>query len=174
MNKEQKPWGVSVRSYLDDSVQVEWIRVLETGFSSIHVHRNKLNIFRIEWGKLQVNYFYGDRTQPPIEYILEGNDYLVVDAGQVHQFFALTDVAATEIYVATAGATVDPEDITRYSSNGRERGGGDIVFPSDAPTLFRCSLCNQVLYGIEEWDPTVYQGAVRPICRLCRDTLSTR
>ena len=174
MNNSDKPWGVSVRSYLDDYVQIEWIKVYRTGYSSIHLHKRKLNIFSVHSGVLIVRIFkkISGEHRCTSARTLRAGDIYQVPKGVLHQFYAKTDVSATEVYLSVGGYKLDPNDIVRATNNGRDD-PTEICCDVD-PAAFRCSVCNAILGGESAWTPTIYLGAVRPVCLSCQTQFATR
>lgn len=170
MNKAIKPWGISVRSYLDSCVQVEWIRVAPTGYSSIHLHRHKTNLFIVHEGVLEVRFFDDGLHRIGSVRLREGISHMVPQ-GSRHQFFAYQKVSATEVYCAPNGA-LDPNDILRYSENGCVQ-SGDQMEMLEALRQY-CSGCNRVLTGADGWEPAQYQGAIRALCHECQKTYASK
>lgn len=169
-NLAEKPWGTSVRTYLDDHIQVEWIHVVNTGYSSIHKHRHKVNLFIVHEGSFDVRIFTESKELVSTTHLGAGQSY-VVGSGIYHQFMASTSVAATETYWAE-GTAIDVDDIERISDNGRcvdsEIGLHGIK------QYYLCSGCNRHLNEVESWRPAVHQGAIRPMCDTCLSKSETR
>jgi hypothetical protein len=153
-----KTWGTSIRRYIDHHVQVEEINVVRGGYSSIHRHDDKINVFLLASGIMEVR-LYRDDLRPEKIHTLSAGVPLSVMPGTVHQFFALTDCIGHEFYYSVAGM-LNAEDIHRYSENG-------ISVSVHAPTAATvcCSLCNAVT---TEYEFIPIANAQRPICYSCR------
>lgn len=119
---EQKAWGTTELLYADRGVQLARICVVKGGFSSIHRHRNKHNLFWIVRGRLAVRIFLrGNYNEPAREKILDANENALTFQATFtalnntwHQFEALEDVVCLEKYVPAAGrGDIDVGDIER-------------------------------------------------------------
>ena len=125
----QKIWGSTHSLALTDAVQVELIRVVPSGYCSVHCHENKDNAFMVLSGTLEVRVWSGIRADgclimdPNITYALNAESGAVLVPSSVpHQFINSTqeEVTAVEIYRASAGQVVEPDDIKRFSQGGIE------------------------------------------------------
>lgn len=115
-----KPWGMFSRLYQDQFLIVDHIKAKRGGFSSIHYHERKTNLFVVERGMLQVSTYIrsaldsNEVIKQGIATLLPGYEFVVMP-GMLHQFLALEDSWAYEVYW---GAMIDPDDIVRLSQNG--------------------------------------------------------
>lgn len=135
---EEKPWGWMLETNRQTyeradgsiAVQVRTVRVFikAGGYSSVHKHNECTNLFSVIEGKLLLRRMEED---PPynkhVEWLQEPGDQLAVfTPGVYHQFEAVTDVLALEVYVATDQGDAAPSDIDRVTKNGvkcRTQGG---------------------------------------------------
>jgi mannose-6-phosphate isomerase-like protein (cupin superfamily) len=107
-----KPWG-RTRPFGD-----RWeLELCEGGYSSLHVHDQHANGFRVESGCVWV--VYRDfHKQPHLEQLGPGAE-IVIPAGVDHMFLVWESGRAVEWYVPEPGASLFPhEDITRSTQNG--------------------------------------------------------
>lgn len=110
-----KVWGETTAIINGSTMSVHFIRVLAGGFCSRHSHRSRANLFFVISGELLVRV---ERTAGVIdETRLRAGDTTVVMPGLVHQFEAVNDVEAIEVYFIQP---IDEEDIVRLSSGGRK------------------------------------------------------
>lgn len=106
-----KVWGNTRFIFSANSVEVHRIEVNKGASCSKHLHRHKNNAFFVESGRLEVDVWKND--YPLVDKTVLGpGDYMTVRPGEYHQFRALEDTAALEIY----SVTLDPEDIVRESA----------------------------------------------------------
>lgn len=99
MLRSGKIWGQTEQIIANSSLEFHRIEVKKGGKCSIHCHEFKFNFFYVETGKLLIrtwkqNYDLIDET------ILEAGDYTEVKPPEYHQFEALEDTIAFEIYFA--------------------------------------------------------------------------
>lgn len=127
---EQKAWGWAQELWRQtyrrkdgsEAVLCRGVRVFirQGGYSSIHLHANCMNVFSVRSGQLTLRSF--SRTEPTnqvVEFVQEPTDMPAsFGAGRPHQFEALTDVEALEIYIATEDGDAAVTDITRFTENG--------------------------------------------------------
>jgi mannose-6-phosphate isomerase-like protein (cupin superfamily) len=105
---EGKVWGKTELIEANSSLEFHRIEIKAGGICSKHKHKYKWNGFFVESGKLSIkvwknNYDLVDDT------ILEAGVYTRVAPGEYHQFEALEDTIAYELY----WANFDHEDIER-------------------------------------------------------------
>lgn len=107
-----KNWGTTQCIFCDNNVEISRIVIEKGGYCSRHSHTSKHNLFFIESGKLAVNVYNDndivDRT------VLSSQMATSVEPGVVHEFEALEDTIAYEIYWVKLGLN----DITRLSVGG--------------------------------------------------------
>lgn len=105
---EGKVWGQTELIEANSSLEFHRIEIKKGGTCSKHKHRYKWNGFFVESGSLLVrvwknNYDLVDET------VLHKGQYTRVAPGEYHQFEALEDTIAFELY----WANFDHEDIER-------------------------------------------------------------
>lgn len=154
-----KPWGQSTRVLLTKRVQVERIDVMEGGFSSIHLHQEKHNLFHVTRGRLAVRWFNESLMHYATNMLFPGQS-LHVYPGHIHQFQADTDVEAIETYF-TDERQIDPDDIERFSQNG-------IYVPVEPrkPAMPLCCVCNRPI-DCNTSRVVSRDGAFRHVCGKC-------
>lgn len=108
--KSGKVWGVTELLEANGVLEFHRITIRKGGVCSKHKHKHKWNGFFVEQGRLLIrtwksNYDLVDDT------ILEAGQYTRVMPGEYHQFEALEDVIAFEIY----WAKFDHDDIERQT-----------------------------------------------------------
>jgi len=109
----KKIWGATETLHLDEQLHVERIDVVFGGYCSRHLHNRKCNGFLVLNGVLLVH-VDGRETA----YVRADTGMLLVPAGFIHQFVALSRVSAVEIYRAKPDEIVDRDDIHRFSESG--------------------------------------------------------
>ncbi len=123
---ERKTWGWRLPLWSQPYehgcvVRVERIGVVAGGYSSIHRHNQQANVFSVLKGTLCLRLCH---PRSPRETVLlewsvnPGDRPFTFSAGSFHQFEALTEVEALEIYLATEGGDASPQDIERVTQNG--------------------------------------------------------
>lgn len=114
MEKYGKIWGDTAPVFCQNNVEIHLVSIHAGGYCSKHRHAAKANQFLVIEGALEVRRWkaYGleDVTT------LNGGDSTTCPAGEWHQFRALTDVTAIEIY----WTELDPADIERETVGGME------------------------------------------------------
>jgi len=104
---EKKLWGTSE----EISNNFYKICIEKNGFSSMHCHEKKYNLFYIESGYLTIKF------QDKPEIILCPGQKLTIEPGVYHRFFANTPVEAYELYWETPD-TSSKSDIIRLDEGG--------------------------------------------------------
>jgi len=112
--KSGKVWGMTELVHANAVVEFHRIEANEGAFCSKHKHSHKWNGFFVESGSLKIkvwktNYDLVDET------ILGPGDFTAVAPGEFHQFEALVDTVAFELYLA---AELDHNDIQRETVGG--------------------------------------------------------
>ena len=107
---EGKVWGQTELIEANSSLEFHRIDINKGGTCSKHKHKFKFNGFYVVTGKLLVkvwknNYDLVDET------VLSNGQYTVVQPGEYHQFEALEDTLAFELY----WANFEHNDIERES-----------------------------------------------------------
>lgn len=111
--KNGKIWGTTEEIFGRNNVEVHRIEVIAGGYCSEHHHEQKWNEFYVESGELQITQWSPSSGLKDIT-TLHAGDSTAVSPGVIHQFHALTEVVAFEIYwVALEG-----EDIVRRTVGG--------------------------------------------------------
>jgi len=111
-----KVWGQTELLEANSSLEFHRIEIHSGGVCSKHQHKHKWNGFYVESGRLLIrvwknNYDLVDET------VLETGQYTRVAPGEYHQFEALENTVAFEIY----WVALDHEDIQR-DTVGFQRG----------------------------------------------------
>lgn len=111
--KSGKIWGKTEALFSRNNVEVHRIEVEQGGYCSRHKHRGKWNMFFIESGELEVLQYKDDGAHDTT--ILVAGDNCAVPPGELHQFRAITDVIAYELY----WVELDANDIVRETVGGK-------------------------------------------------------
>lgn len=109
--KQGKIWGTTELLEANGVLELHRIETHTGGVCSKHKHNHKWNGFFVEQGRLLIrvwknNYDLVDET------VLEAGDYTKVAPGEYHQFEALENTVAFEIY----WAEFDHDDISRETA----------------------------------------------------------
>lgn len=113
-----KPWGVCTPIARGSIVQLDKLRILKGGFSSLHWHDRRVNQFVIESGDLTI--YHADRRQLHAVTLGPGH-MLSIDPGVIHQFYCEADCVCWEFYYQKPQyGQIDPDDIVRLTQNGRD------------------------------------------------------
>jgi mannose-6-phosphate isomerase-like protein (cupin superfamily) len=111
-SNKPKAWGHTTKIMETDSFEIHKIFVEKGGYCSIHRHAGKNNSFYILFGVLQLTEWgTGDVRK---DRVLKTNELYTCKQGIKHQFRALSEVGALEIY----HTCINPDDIIRYSEGG--------------------------------------------------------
>lgn len=110
-----KVWGETREILRRANFEVHRITIDVGGFSSIHSHRHKFNAFFVEHGSLLVRVWKSGQEKAD-ETMMSSGDTVVVAPGERHQFEALTDTVAYEIY----WVDLDGNDIIRETVGGKK------------------------------------------------------
>lgn len=94
-----KIWGTTELIEQNHALEFHRIEINEGGICSKHKHEAKTNGFFVESGRLLIRVWQNDYDLVD-ETILYPGDYTTVKPGVYHQFEALTDVIAYELYWA--------------------------------------------------------------------------
>mgnify|MGYP001455768721 FL=1 len=103
MSIEAKPWGSTELLFFDGRSQINRISVVNHGYSSRHLHANKVNVFLVLRGRLIVSTFLIDQQNERLdsEVLLACGQSVVIEPGVVHRFLALEPTEAIEAYFVT-------------------------------------------------------------------------
>jgi len=119
--RNRKLWGIQQFRLHDTLINVDYIEVVPGGYCSVHLHKNKANIFIVKEGSMEIFEF-----SPGMAVIragkIEAGESATVQAGVLHQFWSPHGCIAQEVYYGTADEPlVVHEDIVRL--DGFELGG---------------------------------------------------
>lgn len=95
--KQGKVWGNTQTIFKNDNFEVHRIEAKKAGYSSEHLHQYKYNGFFVESGKLCIRTWKKDYDLVD-ETIITTGEFTQVSPGEIHQFEALEDSIAYEIY----------------------------------------------------------------------------
>lgn len=105
-----KVWGSTELVFANSALEFHRIEVAKGGTCSKHKHRHKWNGFFVEKGQLLIRVWKNDYDLVD-ETILKAGHFTQVRPGEFHQFEALEDTVAFELYYAE----FDHNDIERES-----------------------------------------------------------
>jgi mannose-6-phosphate isomerase-like protein (cupin superfamily) len=111
--KAGKIWGKTEALFNQNNVELHRIEVERGGYCSKHKHEHKWNMFFVESGELEVIVWTGGGVHDST--LLIQGDNTAVPPGVFHQFRAITDVVAYEIYWTDLSA----DDIVRETVGGK-------------------------------------------------------
>jgi len=97
MNVAGKIWGKTSQIEANSSFELHRIEVIGGHRCSKHRHLHKFNGFFVEAGTLEVTVWKEDSGTVD-KTVLTGGDYMAVAPGEYHQFKALEDTTAFEVY----------------------------------------------------------------------------
>lgn len=109
MEKAGKVWGITKKIHANANMEFHRIEINKGGVCSKHLHQFKYNGFFVEKGKLLVRTWKSNSSLVDTVILTDG-DWHVVKPGEYHQFEALDDTIAFELYWA---GPLDGEDIFR-------------------------------------------------------------
>ena len=123
--KAGKVWGLTEQIEMNGVLEFHRIEMNKGGVCSKHLHEFKWNGFYVESGRMLIRVWQNDYDLVD-ETILNSGDFMSVAPGEYHQFEALDDCIAFELYYAhfdhddiqreTVGelkASITPYDATR-------------------------------------------------------------
>jgi quercetin dioxygenase-like cupin family protein len=108
-----KVWGLTRLVHSNPVLEFHRVEIKEGGFCSKHKHQFKWNGFFVEKGCLQVRVWKNDYDLVDTT-ILNDGEFMQVKPGEFHEFRALQDTVAFELY----WAEFSPTDIVRESVGG--------------------------------------------------------
>ena len=113
--KQGKVWGETEQVFNDGTISVNFLEIKKGGFCSEHQHSQKMNMFYVISGHLQVSQWPGasEGEQPDITGLKAGQS-TTVPVGSWHMFRAIEDTICLEIYEIRFSGP----DITRRSHGG--------------------------------------------------------
>jgi mannose-6-phosphate isomerase-like protein (cupin superfamily) len=106
--KNGKIWGNTQEIFTKNNVSIHRITANKNSSCSKHLHNHKYNIFFIEKGKLLIKHWQNDYNLVD-ETILVDGEMCSIPPMHYHQFIALEDTVAYEIYYVE----IEEKDITR-------------------------------------------------------------
>jgi len=111
--KYNKIWGTTSPIFCLNNVEVHRIEINTGGYCSKHIHKHKYNMFFVESGKLEVKQWQAD-SELIDRTILSTGEQTIVSPGVPHQFHALENTIAYELY----WVSLEGEDIIRETHGG--------------------------------------------------------
>jgi len=111
--KSGKVWGLTEELLANGVLEFHRIEVKAGGFCSKHKHRFKWNGFFVESGSLQIR-VYKEAYDLEDDTVLNEGDFMQVPPGEYHEFRALEDTVAFELY----WAEFNHQDIVRENHGG--------------------------------------------------------
>lgn len=117
--REPKAWGETECLFIGPfaSLHRAWFR--SGGYSSMHIHRFKTNVFIVESGRIRVNF----QKKHPCSVTLGPGETLRIPSGILHGFEALEDGVMLEFYNADHGHELSRDDIHRLNEGGMREVG---------------------------------------------------
>jgi quercetin dioxygenase-like cupin family protein len=109
--KSGKVWGTTEQIAATPAFEFHRIEIKTGGYCSKHRHQGKWNGFYLESGKLLIRTWKGENEDATT---LQPGDYTQVQPGLYHQFEALENCVAYELYWAQYEAS----DIDRQNLGG--------------------------------------------------------
>tara|TARA_B100002019_G_C21194693_1_gene560746 strand:- start:518 stop:874 length:357 start_codon:yes stop_codon:yes gene_type:complete len=113
MSIQGKVWGETREIFSNANFELHRIEVNKGAFCSKHKHIHKINAFYIEKGKLKITIYETDYDLVD-ETIATTGDLSIVKPGKFHEFEALENTIAYEIY----WVELDHNDIERETVGG--------------------------------------------------------
>lgn len=111
-NVAGKVWGITELIHANGIMEFHRVNINKGGVCSKHLHKHKWNGFYVERGKLLIRNWKNDYDLID-ETVLEGGDWYVAKPGEYHQFEALEDTIAFELYWPMLLIDEHPDDIVR-------------------------------------------------------------
>lgn len=108
MTTQGKSWGRTTLIASNKAFELHLLFIKKGGVCSKHLHRTKFNGFLVLSGMLMVRIWKPEQGLVDTTEIGAG-EYTEISPGQYHQFEALEETTAIEIY----WAEFDPDDIVR-------------------------------------------------------------
>lgn len=115
LSADHKPWGVSELLVREPSFEFYRLTIKAGGYCSIHFHQHKLQYLFVVTGKLRLKTFT-TAGRVAEERDCGTGDCVICDLDIRHQFEAITDCVAYEVYQSQD--QLDAEDIVRLSEGG--------------------------------------------------------
>ncbi len=118
--KAGKVWGLTELIHANGVLEFHRIETHKGGVCSKHKHKYKWNGFFVESGKLLIRAWKSDYDLVD-ETILGPGDFTQVKPGELHQFEALEDSIAFELYWAEFDHNDIERDTVGYSANNEKQ-----------------------------------------------------
>lgn len=113
--KNGKIWGSTQEILTKNNVSIHRIFALKGGSCSKHLHNHKYNLFFVEKGKLLIRHWQNDYDLVD-ETILADGEMCIIPPMHYHQFIAIEDTIAYEIYYVE----LEDSDITRETCGSKQ------------------------------------------------------
>ena len=120
MMKAGKVWGITELIHANGVLEFHRIETHKGGVCSKHKHKHKWNGFFVESGSLLIRAWKNDYNLVD-ETILGPGDFTQVKPGELHQFEALEDSVAFELYWAEFNHNDIERDTVGYSANSEKQ-----------------------------------------------------
>lgn len=114
MDIQGKIWGSTSELFNKNNVEIHRIEANKGGYCSVHKHEHKFNMFFVESGELLVKVWKNDYNLID-QTTLKNCDSTTVSPGELHQFLAIKDTVAYEIY----WTEINSDDIIRKECGGK-------------------------------------------------------
>ncbi len=108
--KSKKCWGVTECVYESASMEIHNLTIKANTWCSKHFHRNKVNIFHLLSGEVDVVVYLEKIGKVRISKLTESDPRLVVLCNIWHRFIGIKDSQLIEIYETR---NIVPDDIER-------------------------------------------------------------
>lgn len=116
MIKTGKVWGHTELLVSKPTFELHRIEAVKGGYCSVHLHEDKVNLFCVERGKLQIEVWKKDYDLCDLT-VIEVGEQTAVAAGEYHRFTALEPLVCFEVYWPTIWAKLE-RDIVRLNPGG--------------------------------------------------------
>lgn len=115
-----KAWGTTEQILFRPTFEIHRIVVESGGYCSVHRHRDKVNMFMVESGKLLIQVWKNDYDLTDLTELGSGKQ-TEVKAGEFHRFVNMgpSDVVAYEVYYPTQQRFLSTADIERIIPGGK-------------------------------------------------------
>jgi len=97
MIKSGKFWGETSPIFNKNNVEIHRLTGKQGGYSSVHKHHAKYNMFLVEEGEIKITTWKDDSGKPD-ETILNTGDTCIVPPGLFHKFDVMHHCVVYEIY----------------------------------------------------------------------------
>ncbi len=111
LRPEEKVWGTTAELYRNGTTSTHYLEMKAGGYCSEHRHAQKVNIFYVIEGDLEITWWDGGNRRSAV--VMNGQ-YDIVPIGIWHMFRAITNVKCIEIY----DYQYDGVDIERRTEGG--------------------------------------------------------